>query len=203
MEDKKIQIQRKWAEQIKVGGSARQIAARELYEFMVERGVPQIIYSRLSVYGANFEDAEDMFHESLIVLLDKIKAGQHQDSFDTKNYLISIAKNIWRNRLKKMDSERKYEQVILSSSEIKAVEPQESLLILNERSELLQTILNKLSEQCRSILALWMQDFSMRDIATKMSLSSEKIARKYKYRCHKKLVEYLYKNPALTQQLIN
>lgn len=202
MEDNKIQIQKKWTELIKSGGRPRQIAQRELYEYLVEKGVPQIIYSKLSDYGANFEDAEDLFHESLIVLLDKLKAGEHQEEFDTKNYLISIAKNIWRNQLRKMETERKYENVILSSNEIKAAEPQESLLILNERSEILQSILQRLSEQCRSILGLWMQDFSMRDIADEMSLSSEKIARKYKYRCHKKLVAYLYKNPALTQQLI-
>ena len=77
----------------------------------------------------------------------------------------------------------------------------EITLFAEEKKDMLRDILNLLDDSCRSILTLWKQSYSMQEIAEKLNLSSAQLAKKYKYRCIKKLMKVLENKPQLLKAL--
>ena len=50
-------------------------------------------------------------------------------------------------------------------------------------------LFSRLGSRCREILMLWINQYSMAEIAGRMNLSNACMARKIKYECFKKLKE--------------
>ena len=65
----------------------------------------------------------------------------------------------------------------------------ENQLISEERRTMLNQLLSRLGERCKRVLILWASGYSMREIAEKLELSSEAMARKTKYKCKSQLME--------------
>nr|MBS0037583.1 sigma-70 family RNA polymerase sigma factor [Saprospiraceae bacterium] len=183
------------------GGTAKEEASRELYLYLKAEGCEKVIYNCIKSGIGNPEDAKDLFHEAFMVLIDKLKKGEHKDNFNISNYLIGIAKYIWLNEIQKKQrvlhtpDYSDFDQVSEVNCEREYIEKEKRVLI--------QNLLSGLGDQCRKILSLWMSSFSMKEIAKRVPLSSERMAIKYKYRCHKKLLLHLKNRPELVQMLIN
>lgn len=69
----------------------------------------------------------------------------------------------------------------------------ESDLEQKQRQEIFNQILEKTGERCKTIMTLSFEGYSMKEIAEKMNLVSEGMARKIKYNCKKELVEMVKK----------
>lgn len=184
---------------IKSGGSLKDKAIKKLYLYLKNSGSEKIIYHQIRYKKANIEDAQDLFHEAFIILMEKIEHGEHQEQFSVRNYLLGIAKNLWNNKLNSLKKEP-------TTDDFSAFEDWESIscegeFLADEKKSLIRGILDILDEKCKKILLLWMNSYKMEEIAARLELSSEKIARKYRYRCHKKLMQQLEKQPALMQEL--
>ena len=67
----------------------------------------------------------------------------------------------------------------------------------------MSNILLQVGERCKKILELWKLSYSMEEIAAEVGFSSAQMARKNKYRCHKRLIELLEKHPKLKDLLKN
>jgi len=65
----------------------------------------------------------------------------------------------------------------------------------------LEKLLKTLEPKCREVLRLWSLNYKMREIALRMSYSSEQMAKKKKYLCLKRLKEILDRMPALKREL--
>jgi RNA polymerase sigma factor (sigma-70 family) len=186
---------------IKCGGSLKENATKKLYLYLKNSGCEKLIFSQIKYRNAGVEDARDLFHEAFIILLEKIEIGEHQEKFSIRNYLIGIAKNLWNNKL----NSRKRESV---TDDFTAFEDWDSVsceedYLADEKKNLVRDLLGAIDEKCKKILLLWMNSYKMEEIATTLNLSSHKIARKYKYRCHKKLIQQLEKQPMMVQELIH
>lgn len=154
----------------------------------------QIKYLVLSNSGTQ-NDAEDIYQEALIVIYRKLKKGKleiENCSFNT--YLYSVCKLLWLKQLekKKIKPDEMAEQDNLSNSE------QDDLLKVYEKSEkykLFQKHFNRLQSDCKEVLELALERFSLREIASKMGYGSEKYAKKKKYLCKERLIESIKKDP--------
>jgi RNA polymerase sigma factor (sigma-70 family) len=186
-------------ESIKIGGPQRLKAQEEIYRSLRDGGCEQIIFKSIEPYRATMQDAEDLFHEAFIILMNKLQNGEHQVEFSMKSFLVSIARNLWKNKSRMNKLEEENNRALANEPDV--LYYCDDYLARKERKEIIAGIIGSLTEKCRTIIKLWMEDFSMREIAERMSLSSERMAIKYKYRCHKKLVSYLSGKPHLVKEL--
>ena len=60
-----------------------------------------MVSSFLINYGANEQDADDVFQETVIAFIDIVQKDKFRMEASIKTFLVSIARNIWRNEMKK------------------------------------------------------------------------------------------------------
>lgn len=181
---------------IRKGGRGRDTALEFIYHHPAYRNsIIQFIKSK----GGNFQDGEDMFVEAVILLDRKIRQGAYSEKSTLKGYLYNVSFNLWRNELRKRGREDLKEEV--PNSDEQTEKNPLTLLITTERKDLLDKILADLGEKCKRILEMWKLSYSMEEISEEMNYSSPALAKKYRYRCHKSLMELLKKNPHLLQML--
>jgi RNA polymerase sigma factor (sigma-70 family) len=131
------------------------------------------------------EEARDIFQDGLIVLYNQVLSGAFREQSTIKTYLYSICRNIWYKKLGK----KKPQADIESLKETKEETPEaDEILIGNEREQLVERLLNKLTEECNQILKLFYFDkLSMKKIKATLNLASEQVAKNKKMKCLKKL----------------
>ncbi|GEM_PF-2246448 len=183
------------------GGNDRYTAQEKIYKQLRDQGCVNIIYRSIEPYRGTLQDAEDLFQEAYLVLMKKLDKGEHQDEFNAKNYLVAIARNLWKNTSRSNKVAEDYQNEYANDTSVSLYCDEH--LERQERRKLVDSIISSLTDQCKEILRLWMEDFSMREIAARLDLSSERMAIKYKYRCHKRLVKYLAGRPNLVNELNN
>lgn len=127
---------------------------------------------------------DDLIHDAFIIMLDKIR----QDALDVKSlggYWIGISKMLFLNQLKK-------DRRIVVTNDLDETygyefNTPESILFDQEEHYALENAFGQLGPRCREILMLWIHEYSMVEIAKKMNLSSDAMARKIKFDCFNKL----------------
>ena len=191
MRDKEI------IENILKGGQSRQKGIREIYQQDNLR--EKVIHYVMQNKGKR-EDGQDVFHEGIILLDRNIREQKFRGDSSLSLYLYGICRLIWMNQL------RKHQKVDLQENNdamdgVLEHTP-ETTFISHEKRSTLQSLLNRLGEKCKKVLELWQLSYSMEEIAQQMGLSSEKMARKSKYRCQKALIELVKNEPEWREQLL-
>jgi RNA polymerase sigma factor (sigma-70 family) len=133
---------------------------------------------------------DDLVHDAFIIMLDKLRHDAPMVQ-SLAGYWIGICKNLFLNQLKKdqrtilvNDAEEKYRY---------ENDTPESLFFDREEQLQLEAAFSALGQRCRDILMLWLNQYSMVEIAQKMNLSNDAMARKIKFECFKKLKELVKK----------
>src|ERR1700728_1037398 len=54
-------------------------------------------------YGGSRQDAEDVFQETVVAFIDIVTKGKYRKEASIKTFLVSVAKNIWFNEIKKRE----------------------------------------------------------------------------------------------------
>ncbi len=171
--------------QIRQGGNVAEGAIEILYTryrnevlFNVEK---MIRYRR-----GRTEDTRDLVQDAYIILLRKVRSENYEEG-SIRNFWIGIAKGLFKNKQKKdyrvtfVGDPMKIDEEDLWTPELEMEQ--------NQRMEFLEKLLSEVGDKCKMILKLAMRGYSMKEIAGKMELASEGMARKTKYQCKKKLVE--------------
>ncbi len=172
---------------VRAGGSAGEDAVMEIYaqhHAVVKIWIQNWIKHKRSART----DAVDLVHDSFLLMIHKIRHDVRFDGHIT-TYWFGIAKNLWLNQHKK-DS-----RVILvqDEEEIYAVDndtPERQLLVREEFREA-EKLFNRMGNRCRDILLLWIQHYTMEEIAERLHLTGPVMARKIKYECFKKVKKLL------------
>ena len=160
------------------------------------RAIYTSVFPRVRAYieknRGSRETAEDVFQEAMIALYRSIQNPGFQIQTSLTQYLFSVSKYIWIKKLKKdarhrgtyeVDEARIYEEGV------------EHIVMEDERHILLFEKLGLLSEDCRQVLTLFFQGFSMDEIARKMGYKTEVYARKRKYKCKQHLMKLIQHDP--------
>ena len=133
--------------------------------------------------GSN-QDAEDIFQEAIIVLLQKVRRADFILTSSLKTYVYAIAKNLWLKRLRdnkviSVDIELEYEsyqsEVEILNNEFKPEKPEE---------EQVENWLQKITQRCKHILkAIFFYQEPMDSLMMKMGWKNKHTASNQKHKC--------------------
>ncbi len=131
------------------------------------------------------KDAEDIFHNALLLLFVKIKEEKIViDKFD--NYLFTVCKNLWkRKNVKKQVTN--LEVIPLIAEEIDMA----SFYLEQKQWELYQEKFNNLSEKCQELLKMLFNKKSYKEIVNHFSYNSMTVARQRVFKCKSRLIQLI------------
>ena len=127
------------------------------------------------------EDAEDVFQEAIIVLLQKVRRENFVLTSSLKTYLFAIARNLWLKRLRDnknipVDNFDNYQQ----ETETYAFELQSE----PTKEEKITSWLTKITENCQRILkAIFFYKEPMGSLMQKMGWKNKHTAANQQYKC--------------------
>lgn len=139
----------------------------------------------LKTFGCDSIDAEDIFQEALLIYIRK----KEDESFILKvepfHYVKSTCKLLWYNEARKQNKLPKTE-LTTEESELDDDWFQKEMKLRK-----IEFALTQLGKQCQEILQLFYGlSWKMIDIAKKVGLRNEKVAKAQKYRCLQKAKEF-------------
>ncbi|MEO0330234.1 MAG: sigma-70 family RNA polymerase sigma factor [Bacteroidota bacterium] len=149
--------------------------------------------------SGNDEDAEDFFQEAIVVFINIVRKGNFRGDSSIKTFLYSIARNLWRNELKRQNRALMRETNYYEQSEKEEQDIQDSISENEVKNQLLG-LLEKLGDNCKKILLMfYYENLPMKEIFQHMGYETEQVARNMKYRCMNKLKELLNEHPEMKQ----
>lgn len=138
------------------------------------------------------DEAKDVFQEAVIVLYDKIKAGDFELTSRLKTYIYSVCRRLW---LKQLGSKGRAFRDVAAYEDIIAVEED---LAKHEEKDLQLTMMEQaldgLGEPCRTIIHdFYISNLSMQEICDKFGYTNADNAKNQKYKCLQRLKKLFFK----------
>ncbi len=172
---------------VRAGGSAGENAVMEIYA--AHHAIVKIwIQKWIQHHGSGRSDAVDIAHDSFLLMIQKMRHGIEFEGHIT-TFWFGIAKNLWLNQYKKA-SRMILVKDVEEYYEVDHDTPERKLLIREEFREA-EKLFNRMGHKCRDVLLLWIQHYTMEEIAERLHLSGSMMARKIKYECFKKVKKLL------------
>jgi RNA polymerase sigma factor (sigma-70 family) len=141
--------------------------------------------------GTN-DDADDIFQEALVILWERVRAGNYEHTAALGTFLFATARNLWLRRLARARREQPLDPASESTS-TNDPSPLEEL-IEDERTMSIRNTLAILGEPCRSLLVLfYWEEASMDEIARRLGLANAATAKSKKYQCKEQLKRLIEK----------
>jgi RNA polymerase sigma factor (sigma-70 family) len=145
--------------------------------------------------SGSYEDAEDIFQDSIVVLYKRLTKENITLKCSVKTFFFGICKNLWMQRL-----DRKWR---LLYSENMAEEPAGSYEIIDkefseellEKKRLFQKHFITFPHRCQKILLLYLKNLPLRKIAEELGLKNEEYAKSRKYNCKNILRKRIMNDP--------
>ncbi|WP_070138386.1 RNA polymerase sigma factor [Crocinitomix algicola] len=130
-------------------------------------------------------EALDVFQDGLIVLYNKVNAFSDQSEVKVEGFLINTCKLLWKNELKKKRVRNKKNESI--GIELKDQSELEDFTLLELRYKIVEKIISKLGETCRTVLvSFYYKKHSLESIAKQLNYKSVQTAKTKKYKCMEK-----------------
>ena len=163
---------------IRKGQTERPI--KELY-----KEFPKIKANILSS-GGDVEIAEEIFHDSLILLIEKVSNPKFELTSKLTTYLYGINRFMWKNEARKRQKNPELEwkdTLILTAEDLDYDTEKE------EKIKMLESILSQITERCKKLFELfYFRKENMKTIAEKLKFSSVNSAKTQKYKCMEKAI---------------
>lgn len=152
-------------------------------------------------YGGSEQDAEDVFQETVLAFIGIVKKGSFRGEASIKTFLVSIARNVWRNELKKKQRSDVREKKFETGRDQHEDDVSELMTHLEEKKQL-RDLVGKLGEPCRKLLQLfYYENLSMKEIVEHLPYENEQVVRNKKYKCLQQLIAIIKENPSIARQL--
>jgi RNA polymerase sigma factor (sigma-70 family) len=165
-------------------------------EFLYEQYFESII-EFVKFRGGGEEDGADLFQESVLVMIEKIKDGKFRGESSIKTYLFGIVRNLWLMELRTRERRKKREEYYASSEPLIAQTPD-----FKKANVDLKEVFGQLGESCKTLLiGFYFENKTMKDLLSQFDFKNEQVLRNKKNICMKKLKELLNANKNLLQSL--
>ncbi len=140
-------------------------------------------------YHISFEDAKDLYQDSMVVLIQKIQDRKIEGIFVSfRAYIFGLGRQLIRNKIKKEFNRDKRER-IFSNRSIQLGESQ----IEDDRIGIVFSELESLPDPCKSILThYYLKNLTYEEIAVSLHYKSINSLKVQKYRCLKSLKERVF-----------
>ena len=137
--------------------------------------------------GGDVEIAREIFHDSLILLIEKVSNPKFELTSKLSTFLYGINRFLWKNELRKRYKNPELEwsdTLILSAEDLGYNEEKE------EKIKILESVLNQITERCKKIFELfYFKKEDMNTIAKELEFSSVNSAKTQKYKCMEHAIE--------------
>ncbi len=158
----------------------------------VLRAIYQNFAKRISQYvlqqGGSVEDAQDVFQDSLLALMENVQSPDFKLKSSFYTYLFSINKYVWYNKAEK----KARKSVTIPEDDLLIDQTNIERYLLNvEKENVFEANFSKLGAFCKQLLTLFFEKKSMTEIAERLQLKNEHTARTRKYRCREKLKQLI------------
>ncbi len=157
-----------------------------------------MVRSIVSSQNGNLEDAEDIFHDGLIIVFNRLKSEKFTLNSSLKTYLFSVCRNLWRRRL-----ERKYRLLYATDSYVSDLEgcytQEAEEEEYAEKFRLYKKHFVDLPEFCRMLLSCYIKKMSLEDIACIMNYKDTEYVKARKYYCKNLLRNKILNDPECKQ----
>lgn len=138
----------------------------------------------LKQFGCNSTDAEDVFQEALVVYCRKKETPDFILTVEPFVYVRNSCKLLWYNQSRK----NKNAPTISLENDVQQLDDEWFQKEMKIRT--VETAIQQLGKQCRELLELFYGlGWNMVDIAKKIGLRNDKVAKAQKYRCLQKAKE--------------
>lgn len=168
---------------------SRNEALRYIYQ---ESGWRSHLLQYVQKQKGSAEEGKDLFQECIVLFDRNIRAGRFSGKSTLKTYFFGIAKRRW---WKKLEKKKKAAVDLPESTPIASKEDIEMEVISAEKKHFLEQAINQLGKRCQEILKLFKLDYSNKEIAAVVGLSSAQMAKKESYRCRKRFRKLLKEQP--------
>lgn len=138
--------------------------------------------------GGSSDDAEDIFQNALLLIYEKSKKKDFKLTSNFYTLLYGICWNLWGNKIQKKSNQ---EVSIPEDAKYSTEENIENDMERSEEQALFWAAFELLGEDCQRLLRLFFEKTKMEEIAEKMGFSSVSYAKKRKFQCKEKLVEFV------------
>jgi len=146
-------------------------------------------------YSSPDQTMDHVFNETLMKFVKTvIKNPDLTIANDVHSYLCGIARYTCLNLIGKTKSRTKD---LDAQFDIATDVTPETLILKQDKHDVLQGLLSKLGRNCQEVLMHWANGYSMKEIATMMNYKSDMMAKKKKYKCFKELLNYLEEHPEI------
>jgi RNA polymerase sigma factor (sigma-70 family) len=161
-------------------------------EYVYKKYFPVVRFFVIKNSGTD-EDAKDVFQEAVIILYKKLKDGSLDLTCAFKTYLYSVCRILWLRQLEK----KKVRNEVVSDNQvfIQLDEDVEGLAAEQEQFRIYQKHFKLLHKDCQDILQLFLKKVSLKEIAQKMNIKSDKYLKKRKYDCKEALIKRIQNDP--------
>lgn len=149
-----------------------------------------MVQSMIINNNGTYEDARDIFQETMIVLYEKASSGTFELKCRLKTYIYSVSRRLWLKRLQQM----KRFQADFNGQETFAVEDDlEHHRQKNASFQMMDHALQGLGEPCKSLLeAFYIQKKNMVEIAGNFGYTNAENAKNQKYKCLMRLKKLFF-----------
>jgi RNA polymerase sigma factor (sigma-70 family) len=138
----------------------------------------------LRTLGCTGTDAEDIFQEALVILVRKQEQPDFELTVEPYYYVKNTCKLLWYNQSRKQGKQ----QTFSLETDVAAIE--DDWFRKEQKIRTIEDALTKLGKQCQEMLQLFYGfGWNMADIAQKIGLRNDKVAKVQKYRCLQKAKE--------------
>jgi len=137
------------------------------------------------------DDAKDIFQESIIVLYDKVKAGNFELNSKLKTFLYSVCRRLW---LKRLSVKSRNSANITDFEETLAVEHDLEYHEEKDRQfKQMDEALEHLGEPCKTIIEeFYINGKSMQEICEMFGYTNADNAKNQKYKCLQRLKKLFF-----------
>ena len=136
------------------------------------------------------DDARDIFQEAMIVLFEKVKAGNFELNCQIKTYVYSVCRRLWLKRLQQMG---RYPTEVGTLATVPVEEEIENHELKNAEFEMMELAISKLGEPCKSLIeAFYLQKKNMQEIAADFGYTNADNAKNQKYKCLMRLKKIFF-----------
>ncbi len=151
--------------------------------------------------GSSQQDAEDTFQETVVSFIDIVTKGKYRKEASVKTFLVSIAKNIWFNEIKKRERSGNREKKFEQGRDQNEMDIGQLIGDLEKKRQL-RELVYRLGEPCRKILMLfYYENLSMKEMADHLPYENEQVIRNKKYKCLQQLTLFIKGNPLVAKQI--
>ena len=154
---------------------------QKAFNSLYETEFQKIVYL-IERNSGDIEDAKDIFHDALVVLMEKIHKHEFDLTCSLGTYLWSISKNIWYSKLRKRNKIRNFlfNWYKIENTEIVILEADSK----PDFEEQVTHAIEQLGDPCKQLLeCFYYKNLDWDEIAASLGYSNAASARNQKYKC--------------------